>query len=99
MCGLPNYKQESMVTDLYFIPRTNDSLNAMTGAVALDRPIFQRLLAGEDARERQAEDILQNTNCNVVWVLQCVHHLEVRDGTPWESQMTHSAMPSPLTTS
>ena len=66
MCGLPNYKQESMVTDLYFIPRTNDSLNAMTGAVALDRPIFQRLLAGEDARERQAEDILQNTNCNVV---------------------------------
>ena len=41
MCGLPNYKQESMVIDLYPILRTNDSLNAMAGAVALDPPIFQ----------------------------------------------------------
>ena len=65
MCRLLNYKQESIVNDLYLIPTTNDSLKGMAGALALDPPIFH------DARERQAEDILQNTNCNVVTVAQC----------------------------
>ena len=51
---------------------TNDSLNPMAGAVAVDPPIFQQLLVGGDAWEGQAEDTFQNTNCNIVRVLQCI---------------------------
>ena len=51
MSGPPNYKQESIVNDLYPIARTGDLLNALAGAVTLEPPIFQRL---------QAEDIPQD---------------------------------------
>ena len=63
---------ESIVYDP--IPRTRDLLNVLAGAVTLEPPIFQRLLAGREIHKKDKQKTSLRIR-TVILVLQCIRNL------------------------